>query len=169
MQLINSSFEILEQGPGLEGIYRAIEKAGRTCYKSEDKITSSSAKKFVNMLMARQHYAMLEHGSVYLKLPWDKFAEYLDPIEPKDKSVYDHDWVRYIIDDDFVYVSSNYRWIIENGLQDLIEYHGDPIDDYHVPRYSVKFTTDRGVSHELVRHRVFSFAQESTRYKKIAA
>ena len=30
--------------------------------------------------------------------------------------------------------------------------------------FSVKFTVDRGISHEIVRHRMASFAQESTRY-----
>lgn len=72
-----------------------IEKIGRVCYKSEDKITEDgeSARKFVSMLLQRGHEAMIEHSSL-----------------------------------------------------------------------SVKFIVDRGVSHELVRHRIASFAQESTRY-----
>ena len=47
MKLIKPSFEILDQQCGLEGIYKQIEIAGRTCYKSEDKITEDSAKGFV--------------------------------------------------------------------------------------------------------------------------
>ena len=66
MRLIKSSFEILEQEPGIQGIYKQIERAGRTCYKSEDRITEDSAEKFVNMIKDRQHTAMLEHGTVYL-------------------------------------------------------------------------------------------------------
>lgn len=50
MKLIKSSFEIIEQESGLKGIYRQIEKAGRTCYKSENLIAEDSAKKFVNMI-----------------------------------------------------------------------------------------------------------------------
>ena len=55
MKLINSSFEILEQEPGLQGIYKQIELAGRTCYKSLDKITKDSAKDFVDRMIASQH------------------------------------------------------------------------------------------------------------------
>ena len=49
MQIIKPSFEILHQQPhGLEGIYKQIEIAGRTCYKSHDKMTDDSAKEFVD-------------------------------------------------------------------------------------------------------------------------
>ena len=71
MKLIKSSFEILEQEPGIQGIYKQIERAGRTCYKSEDRITEDSAEKFVNMIKDRQHTAMLEHGTVYLYIHKD--------------------------------------------------------------------------------------------------
>lgn len=71
MKLIKSSFSILEQEPGLDGIYKQIELAGRTCYKSEDKITEDSAPRFVDMLISRGHTAMLEHGTIYLQIPGD--------------------------------------------------------------------------------------------------
>ena len=67
MKLIKPSFTIIEQGPGIEGIYKQIEMAGRTCYKSEDKITETSAKEFVDRMIRSGHGAMLEHGTVYLK------------------------------------------------------------------------------------------------------
>ena len=51
MKLIKPSFEILEQGPGIHGIYKQIELAGRTCYKSLDRITEDSAKDFVNRMI----------------------------------------------------------------------------------------------------------------------
>lgn len=60
----------LKQGPGLNGVFQMIELAGRTCYKSEDLITPDSAGVFVNRLIANGHGAMLEHGTVYLKLKW---------------------------------------------------------------------------------------------------
>lgn len=88
MKLIKPSFEILQFDDN-----QMIEIAGRTCYKSEDKITQDSADKFAQMLRTRGHHAMLEFGSA-----------------------------------------------------------------------TVRFICDRGVSHEIVRHRLFSFAQESTRY-----
>ena len=90
MKIIEQSYEILSLP---DELLQTIERAGRTCYKSEDKITSDSAKKFVRMLVNRGHHAMTEFGDII-----------------------------------------------------------------------VKFVTNRGVSHELVRHRLCSFAQESTRY-----
>ena len=96
MKIIKMGYEILtEISDGGIAELQHIEKIGRVCYKSEDKITKDgeSAKKFVKMIIERGHEAMIEHSSL-----------------------------------------------------------------------SVKFIVDRGVSHELVRHRIASFAQESTRY-----
>ena len=70
MKLIKQSYEIIPQASGLEGIYKQIEKAGRICYHSEDKITEDSAKKFVERMINSKHTAMLEHGTVYLKFKW---------------------------------------------------------------------------------------------------
>lgn len=92
MRLIKPSFEILTPIDRSQ-ILKAIEAAGRTCYKSDDKITDDSASKFVEMIVGHGHLSVVEHQSV-----------------------------------------------------------------------SVKFICDRGVSHELVRHRIASFSQESTRY-----
>lgn len=97
MKIINAGYKILS--PDLDDpnaaskIYKQIERVGRVCYKSEDKITDESAEKFVRGLIKSGHEAMLEHVSM-----------------------------------------------------------------------SVLFIVDRGVSHEIVRHRIASFAQESTRY-----
>lgn len=69
MRLIDSSVEIIPQESGLLGVYKQIEIAGRTSYKSEDRITEDSAKGFVDMLIKRGHTAPLEHGTVYLYAP----------------------------------------------------------------------------------------------------
>ena len=92
MKIINASYKIETPIDGAE-ILKRIEKAGRTCYKSEDRITAESAENFVRMLIERGHESVLEHESV-----------------------------------------------------------------------TVRFICDRGVSHEIVRHRIASFSQESTRY-----
>ena len=96
MKIIKPSYEILTpiSDGGIKELQH-IEKIGRVCYKSENRMTDDgeSAKKFVKMLISNGHEAMIEHSSL-----------------------------------------------------------------------SVKFVVDRGVSHELVRHRIASFAQESTRY-----
>ena len=73
MKIIKPKFEILEQQYNketlLEDMFKHIEICGRTCYKSEDKITDTSYEKFVNMLEEAEHGAMLEHGTVYLTIP----------------------------------------------------------------------------------------------------
>ena len=68
MKIIEPKVEIWEQPKGIEGIYKQIERAGRVCYKSEDHITEDSAEPFVERMIASKHYAMLEHGTVYLSL-----------------------------------------------------------------------------------------------------
>lgn len=91
MKVIKQYCELMSISPSSPLLH--IEQAGRTCYKSEDKITNTSSNKFVRMLIKRGHHSVLEHANA-----------------------------------------------------------------------TVKFVTDRGVSHELVRHRLAAFSQESTRY-----
>lgn len=84
MKLITPSFEILEQSSGIEGIYKMIEIAGRTAYKSEDKITEGSAKKFVDRMISVNHGSPLEHGTVYLKIPIEEYNKnYKDKYFPQ--------------------------------------------------------------------------------------
>lgn len=92
MKIINASYEIMKLDDG-EEILKFIEKCGRTCYKSEDKITKDSAKGFVKRILDNGHHSVIEHISM-----------------------------------------------------------------------TVKFICDRGVTHELVRHRLVAYSQESTRY-----
>ncbi len=161
MKLIKPKFEIIEQAAGLDGMYKQIELAGRTCYKSEDKITADSAKGFVDRMIKSGHGAMLEHGTVYLCFPM----------------AYEHLYYRYGTNPySFSYfsgskekgtwrgiVTTNLRVLVENNWMDDLKFLCKPTE-YHEKRVTVRFTCDRGVSHEFVRHRVFSFAQESTRY-----
>jgi thymidylate synthase (FAD) len=92
MRLIHASFEILDNVNGVSMLER-IERYGRTCYKSEDKITFDSAAAFVANILKRGHESVIEHEKI-----------------------------------------------------------------------SVRVICDRGVSHEIVRHRIASYSQESTRY-----
>ena len=75
MRLIKPSFEIVEQGYTINDIYKQIELSGRTCYKSEDKITETSAKEFVDRMIKSGHGAMLEHGTVYLAIPIEEYEK----------------------------------------------------------------------------------------------
>ena len=66
MRIYEPSFEIWLQEPGLDGVYRQVERAGRVCYKSEDHCTAESARPFVERMIKSDHTAMLEHATVYL-------------------------------------------------------------------------------------------------------
>ena len=161
MKLIKPSFEILEQLPGLEGMYKQIELAGRTCYKSEDKITEDSAKEFVDRMIKSGHGAMLEHGTVYLSLDMTSREQYFKYCYNKFSKANSTGNAEYSTWRGFV--TTNLRVLVENDWMEDLQYISEPIE-YHEKRHTVKFICDRGVSHEFVRHRVFSFAQESTRY-----
>ena len=162
MKLINSSFGILEQEPGLQGIYKQIELAGRTCYKSLDKITKDSAKDFVDRMINSKHYAMLEHGTVYLK--FDFMAGGI-ATGAKDGTKYiGNPYSKVNFGDGITqYVITNYRVLVENGWLYDLKYLCEPTE-YHEKRVTVRFVTSNGIAREFTRHRVFSFAQESTRY-----
>lgn len=162
MKLIESSVQIIEE----KDHYKMIELAGRTCYKSEDKITENSAKEFVDRMIKLGHGAMLEHGTIYLTIdgedpnlskiqsnPHTKVN--LVPYEVLTESNYTISYKAYI--------TTNLRVLVENNLKELLCYQVEPTE-YHEKRITAKFICDRGVSHEFVRHRVFSFAQESQRY-----
>ena len=165
MKLIKQSFEILDQQCGLEGIYKQIERAGRTCYKSEDKITEDSAKEFVDRMIKSGHGAMLEHGTVYLAMP----IETMIPIEANGwgkytKNPYSKGFKVCNVDGQKrVAITTNLRVLVENGWLDDLQYICEPTE-YHEKRITVKFITDQGILREFTRHRVFSFAVESTRY-----
>lgn len=169
MKLIKPSFEIWNQPAGLEGVYKQIERVGRVCYKSEDKITEDSAKPFVDRMIKSGHGAMLEHGTVYLKVfNVIENSELIDKYKSNKYSVVKEGTEVYNCHGDILYgsckcITTNYRVLVENGWLDDLKYICKPTE-FHEKRITVHFVCDRGVSHEFVRHRVMSFAQESTRY-----
>ena len=209
MKLIKPYFEIIEQNctlPNkmdmssttkisylLDGIYKQIELAGRTCYKSEDKITETSAKEFTDRMIKSGHGAMLEHGTVYLKAK-SEFVNYYMHEEDGDYEecnpllkYYDNPYSRVSQENTnggrFVFVTTNLRVIIENGWRDDLKYLCEPTE-YHEKRITVKFICDRVTGESFLRHRAIdedhptiegevtremesdinSFARESTRY-----
>ena len=164
-----------------------IEMAGRTCYKSEDKITPLSASGFVRKLIKAGHLAMVEHSNFVVRIPL--------PEVPKLFAINTGKFLNHLVDEKYIYVGGNLtawfqRAIIEGPAEifepfceiyaelfghDITEIgesnweicpHDEIPKELH--RYAAKFICDRGVSHELVRHRPCSFAQESTRYVNYA-
>ena len=218
MKIIVPSVEIMRTGMELKHIKpeQFIEKVGRTCYKSEDKITDTSAATFVGNLIKRGHEAMIEHWNLIFKVGGSVYedlrCDYMMLMETDDIASEDRPrpFLRFthtytVNGDDRYVISGNMRaWrdfvracvygigyipyylhglvrtyplffpefqdhvpgIISNTFMMPIsvdELVGDTERDVHMT-VTAKFICDRGVSHEIVRHRVASFAQESTRY-----
>lgn len=170
MKIINPDVEIINQDYTLDGIYKHIEKAGRTCYQSQDKITNDSAKGFVDRMVKSGHGAMLEHGTVYL------YIEFTSPLADRNFLQYSNIKHKYssnkyskvvskLIDNykTQCYITTNYRVLIENDWLDDLQYICEPTE-HHAKRVTVKFTTGIDITREFNRHRVNSMAESSTRY-----
>lgn len=194
MKLIDCSASLIrEPNP-----FKKIEKAGRTCYKSEANITNESAIRFFNSLAENKHFAMMEHATFVFRVP----KEITIPI------VTDSKYINITKHKDTYWVSGNLRAICEDNseLGTLMQYtindaipgiaynlykdnttpekytgplleimnnddvleRGDKELIYNHLYTTMRFICDRGVTHELVRHRPASFAQESTRYVNYA-
>ena len=176
MNIINPNVELLVQQVGLDGLYKQIELAGRTCYKSEDKITDDSAKAFVDRMIESKHYAMLEHGTVYLcAVDWDRnpLRHYWGNKYSRVKEVHLESVKEVHLETEHCqsttsykyayYVTTNLRVLVEHGWLDDLKYLCEPTE-HHQRRITLKFTTNIGVTREGNRHRVNSIAEESTRY-----
>jgi thymidylate synthase (FAD) len=195
MLIVEQGHEIITNS--IDDPMEVIELAGRTCYKSEDKIAEGTAEPFCRMLIKRGHEAMIEHGYTVLTIPQEMYG-YIKEFEPQEISFF-----AMTDKPDFI-ISGNIRAFREFlkkhteecvVLRSLHEFflHQYPslFDDiYFYPPFSntsmqirlvnlnrlsiwnakehiretVKFITNRGVTHELARHRPPSFGQESTRY-----
>ena len=153
MKIQNPQYEIWMQNPGELGIYQQIERAGRVCYKSENNTTEDSAKPFVGRMIEHEHYAMLEHGTVYMtcnhgELPLyasNKFS-HVNTIDGKD------------------YITTNLRVMAENKTLEDLKYRTDFEKGKHELRITVHFTTQIAITREYNRHRANSMAEQSTRY-----
>ncbi len=196
MKLVKQSYEILEQEipvhklddysgyhfreQYLENMYKHIERCGRTCYKSENKITPDSSKKFVDGLIKSKHLSVLEHGTIYLYIPVNPYDsdlvyhvrnEYVE--NPYSKAIYvglddDEPPYRDILGNpahgDMQYViTTNFRVLVENDWLDDLKYLCEPTK-YHELRHTVLLHSCIHTYKDLTRHRKMSFSIESTRY-----
>lgn len=201
MNIIKPSFEIItEQDP-----LKKIELCGRVCYKSEDKMTDDSAKKFVENLIKRGHESVLEHAEIIIKCePADfeqiselcELFEYRYGVKMLLRMTKRNRSERYIISGNvrmwrdfmreicavygkgnmFVRPLSLFRGILFDDVMTMdttpqttaeiitAEQLEKGIETEVHRTETVRFIVDRGVSHEIVRHRMASFSQESTRY-----
>ena len=156
MEFLVAGYEIIDQEPGLEGMYKAAELPGRICYCSQDKMAPGTAEKFCKGLMKSNHGAPLEHGTVYLKVLKHSDCNDLDKYRFNKYS-------KYAESTNCAYVTTNLRVLFENGWMDDLKYWCEPTE-YHEKRVEVRFTVDRFTGEEFLRHRAASFNRESTRY-----
>ena len=175
MRWVDPSYEIIPQEEGLLGVYKQIEKAARTAYKSEDRITEGSAQKMVESLCKSSHGACLEHGTIYLEVPYDTKRDCLingysiysaDHVIPRIDAQYasnPYSKVHFNPEKQVAAITTNARVIFENGWEDDLKYMCEPTE-FHEKRVTVKFITSIGIVREILRHRHFSFLNESTRY-----
>jgi len=169
MKLINQNVALVEESNPL----KLVELAGRVSHKSEDKITDTSYKKFLIYMLGYGHTATLEFGDVYLDvIDTVKFHnQYDDEILLIQQNAFCHvrttgsrsfklyTNLRYILDK----CPALFNDLLNNGLPYYINSF-IPEDNDPYKRYCFDIVCNRGVSHELVRHRNMSFLQESTRY-----
>lgn len=180
MRIVNQEVISIEEVPSsYEDTIKHIEKIGRICYKSGDKIKEGSAEKFCLKLLKAGHKAMIENSWLVIKiynLPGysvdSNFFHYYE--EEGEASYIAGNWTAYLeyyLQHVDLTPSEFFTNLPENVLQFYKQYIDDDAeivtgDDIPVSlrAYSVILKTDRAVTHELVRHRPISVAQESQRY-----
>ena len=159
-------FEIWNQEPGMDGIYRQVERAGRVCYKSEDHCTAESARPFVERMIKSDHTAMLEHATIYLLYRDGETASAEQGGDAAGEA-----WQRYERNkfskvstvDGCHYVTTNLRVLAENQWLADLDHLTEPLA-HHERRVTVHFTTQIATTREFNRHRANSMAEQSTRY-----
>ena len=165
MKLIKQSFEILEQKDySLIGIKKFIERCGRVCYKSEDRITDDSYEKFVNMLVKRDHTRPLEFGTVHLKMILPDFQGFIHSLLTI--GILNNIWIKYAYKGAIVYITTNYRYYLDivKYLPNVKEYFTGEDNEYYPKRYTVHMVLSRGIMDEFRTHVGLSHLAESTRY-----
>ena len=160
MNIIKAKYEILNQQYGddlLKDMFKHIEICGRTCYKSEDKITDASYEKFIKMLEDSEHGAMLEHGTVYLTIPlgtpvddpqymWkfdiikffksNKYSKVKSKVVNQTVDVEIKGFgMRQQASATFYYITTNWRVIFEHKDKDIVKYF---LNNYHIDKETLQ-------------------------------
>lgn len=206
MKIVQPNVEFIPMPTDKAALLKHIERCGRVCYKSEDKITDGSAEQFIAGIIKRGHEAVLEHGAIILLIGFSAWVQVQDTIAILENDTDFVSYLRFSYEPDRPIMSGNIRAWRDFMRAYRAEFNGVPgftepmikkypelfpefVDDsydlvgfakdtkelqvsdlitdnerLHHQYQTLLFTCDRGVSHELVRHRPSSFCQESTRY-----
>lgn len=141
-----------------------IAKCTRVCYQSRPRNSETENEFCARTLLTNNHYGMLEHGTVYLKLPISEANRYLNnPYSRVSEVISEESNGAKTFYNTFVYVTTNYRVLLENNWISDLQYECEQTE-YNDERITLSFIISTGIAREFTRHRKFSFAQESTRY-----
>ena len=174
MKLINQNVEEWHCGYTLPEIWSHIAKCARVCYQSEPRNNGETDEEFVKRVILRNHsleeigesrglqlklhLSVLEHGTVYLDIPYEEDTrEGILLFNHNKYSKYNYCY------DLKCYITTNMRTIVEQNLTKYLKYICSPTR-LHSLRTTFNITTDIGVARELARHRTHSISEESTRY-----
>lgn len=173
MKIIEPSVELWQQGYDIHSIWKHIAKCCRVCYQSTPRNNGETDKKFVKRVIFRNrdyetigksrleqlklHLSVLEHGTVYLKVPHN--IEYKFDMNFFHKNQYSR--TNYHLKGEYYYITTNMRVLVENNLTYYLKYLTTPKYD---DRLTFSIVTDIAVARELNRHRKHSISEESTRY-----
>ena len=174
MKLINQNVEEWHCGYTLPEIWSHIAKCARVCYQSEPRNNGETDEEFVNRVILRNHslkeigesrglqlklhLSVLEHGTVYLDIPYEENTT--EGVFLFSRNKYSKHYYGYGLK---CYITTNMRAIVEQNLTKYLKYICSPTR-LHSLRTTFNITTDIGVARELARHRTHSISEESTRY-----
>ena len=190
MLLIKPSVEIITE----PDMFKRIEIAARTCYKSEDKTTDGSAAKMVQNLIKRGHESPLEHSNIVIRCDATAGEFLIELIEGYTLVTHIPHFIKTDVmnTNEYLFAGNLRAWrsIVKYyygvgvlyqmfndrpGFEDIkmapnrtdygsFSFIDPPPDNPALNIITAGFVCDRGVSHELVRHRLLAISQESSRY-----
>lgn len=149
----------IEQPNTIEEAFKLAEMAGRVSHRSEDKITDDSYVKFIGNMKKLKHLSVLEFAPMYLLIQKEN---YIGSVEDHILSKNQYTIVDEI--DNEIYISTNYRVLVENSLEYLTKYWVKPVIGFHTLREMFEVIAPISVTREANRHRTLSVLEESTRY-----
>ena len=165
MKLIKQDFNIVnQQGFSIKDIKKHIEYCARISYKSQDKITDDSYKKFVNMLEKRDHARPLEFGTIHLRISEGVWNDMVLALATNYH--YSTNWIQANLHFGEYFITTNYRYylFLTRIYPEIEKYFTEEDNELFPKRHTVHFVLSRGIMDEFRTHVGLSHLAESTRY-----
>lgn len=161
MKVVDQKVWLQDQEPGWIGMMKHIELVGRVSWKSEDKITEDSWKKFIKFIYERGHWSVFNLGTAYLKVPIAKEGKIGEVLT----KLYKEPWTKMVEEGGYVYVTTNFRVLCQLKVPEWVWEYWCEFDPKHFTRrVTVGWVCSRVISEEILRHACLRPIKESTRY-----